>query len=275
MKKLLRSPVASGFLFLLAAALLLVGTVGGVQAALTIFSDEYLSGMTLNHIGVALLENGSQIAYRTYGDGYGAGWSEQQDGEITLSSLGSDKEVLIGKQYDCAITAQNTGSIDEYVRVTVRKYWVEEASSSDSKGYIGKTDGTKIVDTVYDPDYIILSYESTAESYNSDAWYKDAGASTDEREVYYYKGTLAPGGATPALFDKLAISGEVTKDAVVTVEQDGNKTKTIYTYAYDGYGFVIEATVDAVQTHNARPAMRSAWGTSNPVMNAVGVPAGS
>lgn len=275
MKKLLRSPVISGFLFLLAAALLVVGTVGGVQAALTIFSDKYLSGITLNHIGVALLENGSEVAYRTYGDSYDSGWNQQQDGQIKLNSLGSDKEVLIGKQYDCEITAQNTGTIDEYVRVTIRKYWVEEASSSDTKGYIQKDDGTKIVDEVYDPGYIILSYQGTTDSYNSGAWYKDPGASTDEREVYYYKGILAQGGATAALFDKLAISGEVTKDAVVTVEQNGNVTKTTYTYAYDGYGFVIEATVDAVQTHNARPAMQSAWGTSASVMNAIGVPAGS
>lgn len=271
MKKLLKSPVISGLLFLLAVALLFVGTAGGTQAALTIFSDEYYSGVTLDHIGVALLENGSQIAYRTYGDSYDSGWTQQQDGQITLNSLGSDKEVLIGKQYDCAITAQNTGTIDEYVRVTIRKYWVEEASSSDPKGYIRKTAGTKIVDDIYDPDYIILSYQGGA--YNSAAWYRDTGSSTDEREVYYYKGILAQGTATPALFDKLKISSDVTQDAVVTVEHEGNKTKTIYTYAYDGYGFVIEATVDAVQTHHARPAMHSVWGTTTAVMSAIGVPA--
>ena len=269
MKKLLKSPVISGLLFLLAVALLFVGTAGGTQAALTIRSDEYYSGVTLDHIGVALLENGGQIAYRTYGDSYDSGWSQQQDGQIALNNLGSDTQVLIGKQYDCAITAQNTGKIDEYVRVTIRKYWVEGASSSTTKGLIQKSAGTKITDDIYDPDYIILSYNGA--DYNSDAWCRDTGtgSSTDEREVYYYKGILAQGGSTEPLFDKLAISSEVTKEATKRVE--GNTT--IYEYAYDGYGFVIEATVDAVQTHHARPAMRSAWGTTPAVMNAIGVPA--
>ena len=31
-------------------------------------------------------------------------------------------------------------------------------------------------------------------------------------------------------------------------------------YEYDGLRFVIEAEVDAVQTHNGADAMRSAWG---------------
>lgn len=38
-------------------------------------------------------------------------------------------------------------------------------------------------------------------------------------------------------------------------------TKTITTtYEYDGAQFVLEATVDAVQTHNAKDAIKSAWG---------------
>ena len=48
--------------------------------------------------------------------------------------------------------------------------------------------------------------------------------------------------------------------------------KTVYTYAYDGYGFVVRAEVDAVQTHHAKAAMTSAWGTSSAVMTAMGVP---
>ena len=31
-------------------------------------------------------------------------------------------------------------------------------------------------------------------------------------------------------------------------------------YAYDGYRFCLEAEVDAVQTHNAEDAVKSAWG---------------
>ena len=43
--------------------------------------------------------------------------------------------------------------------------------------------------------------------------------------------------------------------------EDENGYKTITTvYDYDGYSFQIEAEVDAVQTHNAVDAIKSAWG---------------
>mgnify|MGYP000974468329 CR=1 FL=1 len=42
------------------------------------------------------------------------------------------------------------------------------------------------------------------------------------------------------------------------VSEDG-KTIT-YTYKYNGYTFHIDAEVDAVQTHNAKDAIKSAWG---------------
>ena len=41
---------------------------------------------------------------------------------------------------------------------------------------------------------------------------------------------------------------------------------TTYTYAYDGYGFVVQAEADAVQTHNAKAAIRSAWGLQSDAM---------
>ena len=41
---------------------------------------------------------------------------------------------------------------------------------------------------------------------------------------------------------------------------------TTYTYAYDGYGFVVQAETDAVQTHHARAAIRSAWGLQSDAM---------
>ena len=42
-------------------------------------------------------------------------------------------------------------------------------------------------------------------------------------------------------------------------EENGHKTITT-TYVYDGYKFKVEAEVDAVQTHNAQDAIKSAWG---------------
>ena len=45
----------------------------------------------------------------------------------------------------------------------------------------------------------------------------------------------------------------------VTTDENGYTTIT-YEYAYDGYSFSLEAEVDAVQTHNAADAIKSAWG---------------
>ncbi|MCI9600135.1 MAG: hypothetical protein HFI17_06465 [Lachnospiraceae bacterium] len=42
------------------------------------------------------------------------------------------------------------------------------------------------------------------------------------------------------------------------VEQNGNTITT--TYKYDGVEFHVDVEVDAVQTHNAEDAIRSAWG---------------
>ena len=45
------------------------------------------------------------------------------------------------------------------------------------------------------------------------------------------------------------------------VQTDDNGLTTITTtYEYDGALFVLEVTVDAVQTHNAKDAIKSAWG---------------
>ena len=42
---------------------------------------------------------------------------------------------------------------------------------------------------------------------------------------------------------------------------DANGWTTVtMTYDYDGASFVVEAEVDAVQTHNAQSAIKSAWG---------------
>ena len=40
--------------------------------------------------------------------------------------------------------------------------------------------------------------------------------------------------------------------------KEGNKIE--YKYTYDGYTFTLEAEVDAIQTHNAKDAIKSAWG---------------
>lgn len=273
MKKIMRSPVVTGIMFVLAAALLLVGSIGGTQAALQVRSNDYLSGITLRHIGVTLLENGTPVAYRNYGAEAASGFTQVQGGNLVLNSLGDDKDFKIGKQYPFVITARNSGTIPQYVRVVIHKYWKQGVTPSGAKGWVHGDNGTKIMDVIYDPGYIQLGFGGTPDTYNTASWIKETEPAPPndivERDVYYYRGILNPGETTDALVDSLSISKLISKDCVVTTE--GNKT--IYTYAYDGYAFVVEAEVDAVQTHSKEAAITSAWGNNSSIISQLPDPA--
>ena len=54
MRKNSRSSVMTLLLFVLAAVLLLAGTIGGTQAALSVYSDVYDTDFKLKNIGVTL-----------------------------------------------------------------------------------------------------------------------------------------------------------------------------------------------------------------------------
>ena len=56
--------------------------------------------------------------------------------------------------------------------------------------------------------------------------------------------------------DTLRINQSIASEVTKTV-----KDNTItYSYKYYGYTFHVDAEVDAVQTHNAKDAIKSAWG---------------
>ena len=124
------------------------------------------------------------------------------------------------------------------------------------------------------PEYILTGFrqESAYAAYGS-GWIEDTEASTTERSVYYYSEVLAPGNESSALFNVLAVSPAVAKEAAKTTVTEGGGTRTVYTYAFDGWSFVVEATVDAVQTHHARAAMTSAWGTGSAMLGTLNLPA--
>jgi hypothetical protein len=266
MKKIRRSPVVTGLLFLLAVVLLFAGGVGGTQAALQVYSENYYSALNLKHIGITLYENGTEVAFRNYGETAASGFTEKQDGDLVLKNLEDDPSFQIGRKYPFVITCKNTGSIDHYLRVTVYKYWVKvgDDETFGLKGWFHGLSGNtkKLLDNDrYNPATIHLGYNGS-EGYNSSAWVRDPNSSTDEREVYYYIGKLSPEGETAPLFDTLWIDSSVAKTAVK--ETVGNVTT--YKYDYDGYGFVVQAETDAVQTHSARAAIRSAWGLQSDAM---------
>ena len=76
---------------------------------------------------------------------------------------------------------------------------------------------------------------------------------SDERIVLYYTHAVPPEGVTEALSDAIRIDPQIAQ--YVTVNEEGE-----YEYIYDGYSFCLEAEVNAVQTHNAADAIKSAWG---------------
>lgn len=169
MKKLFRSPITSIALFVVAAGLLVFSSIGGIRAALNIFSEDYIAQIKLDEIQVALTENG------IIKEGY----------DVLLKNLIPEKESLVlGRAYSERLGVRNVGAIDEYVRVYVYHYW--------------KINGEKAVNL--DPSLIDLHFVT------GQGWTIDEAASTTERTVLYYDAGLLPVGADSSDFtDTLTI----------------------------------------------------------------------
>lgn len=221
-----------------ASALLLVGsTVGSTRAALTYYSENYAAQVEVSSIGVSLTENGEVVSSRDYSHKNDE-WNETSG--TLLADLQKDGKIIPGKKYDEVLGVTNSGSIDSYVRVILTKSW--------------KTpDGKK--DTNLDPDWIELNLRT------DNGWMIDESASTKERTVLYYSGIVGAGQETPVFANSLKINNEIGQQVKTetTTDKDGNKIIN-HVYKYNGYQFDLEAEVNAVQTHNAQDAIKSAWG---------------
>lgn len=243
LKSLLTAPRVNVALFVIAALLLAFSAVGGTRAALTYFSDTYTTRLAVSQIGVTLLENGEEVAWRNY-----EGGDKWFEGSTTLlASMGSEDEVVnLGQEYPEALAVRNTGEIDQYVRVEVLKYWTS-----------GEGDEAEKIRTV-SPSLINLKLAENT------CWIVDEAASADERTVLYYTRPIAAGETSEALSTAISIDPAVATKVTQTEgtrEEDGKTYTTITTtYDYDGLRFNVEATVDAVQEHNATDAILSAWG---------------
>lgn len=234
MKKKKKSFPKKPALVLTAAALLLVGsTVGSTRAALTYYSENYSAQMNMQSIGVSLLENDKVVSNRDYVSNNE--WKGTSEGTLLTNLLGKDETFTPGKKYNEAISVKNSGTIDTFVRVIITKSWQDE-------------EGNK--NTTLSPDLIELNFLT------DNGWQIAKDQSTTERTVLYYTKAVAAGDSTPALSDTIRIKPSIAKD--VTKHVDGNTIT--YTYKYNGYTFHIDAEVDAVQTHNAKDAIKSAWG---------------
>ena len=197
---------------LLAAAVILLGAsaVGTTRSLPSATSDTYIVGAETKTIGTAIVENG------TVNNG------------TLMSAL--DEKILLNKAYDEKLAVTNTGTIDEYVRVTITKSWKD-------------ANGDKI--TSIDPAYINLNL-------TGGKWIVDTSKSTTERTVLYYSEILPVGTTTDLFADTVTINGDIA--SLVSVK-DGN-----YTYAYNDMTFTITVKADGLQTHNATAAMKNSWG---------------
>ena len=250
---------------LVAAGLLLTaGTVTGVRALPNITSDLYRAHFYLNHLQVHLLENGEDVC----------GGKNTLDGATKItgslatelgytgdSSLGS---VEPGKVYKEEVQAQNGKDISQFVRLTVRKYWVETdengkvATTTDAAGNTVPKKTTKL-----SPKQIHLMYGGK-DGYNTGKWFENPNEKTTESSTYYYK-DLLPGSKngtsdTDLLFDQIKIDKSVAeREDEPEVTKDGNRTIYTYVYKYDGCAFYIEADAQAIQAHSAQEAIESQW----------------
>ena len=256
----------------LMAALLLCLTSGGVMASkaqLAIFSDDYIADFELDHLQVHLMENGVDVCHgendmiTVHREDNGGAKKEKYRGNLleymgytndthfgseAAYRLGTPGTVEPGRTYDEKICARNGQNIDQYVRLTVRKYWVDP-------------EGRKA--TYLSPDLIHLTYNGKA--CNTEAWQINPREHTAESDTYYLTRILKAEETSPLLFNELTIDKSIVdnENLTRTETREGNKIVYHYEYDYDGYKFFLEADVQAIQTHNANAAIDSLWGVGN------------
>lgn len=170
---------------------------------------------------------------KTYNEG-----SKEARGILRQNLVPEGEKLALNKEYQEKLSVKNSGTIDEYVRVRIYKYWTNEQGRKE---------------TTLSPELIKLNLV------NPDKWIARQSSSKECTELYY-KGIL-PSGKTTALFaDGLCIDGKLAEYA--EVKEDPKTHIITTTYKYDGVEFHVDVEVDAVQTHNAQDAIMSAWGVN-------------
>ena len=256
---------------LLAATLVLVLATGGMgaRAALSIFSQDYNAEFELDHLNVALLENGEIAAETNPGDKI-----KVVNGGKLLAH-GHDDDGLAagrlepGRVYKEEIAARNMRDIDEYVRLSIRTYWCVADTEDNGEPVLDENgDPVYVKDTELDPSLIELYYvdsDGSKSNYNTSAWKINSAETTTERKVYYLTDVLPKGKDSPLLVNKLRVSDQIISDVTIETEVDEKTDHTTYRYIYkyDGRLACIEADVQSIQTHNSEDAVKSLWGVPN------------
>ncbi|WP_044933734.1 hypothetical protein [Pseudobutyrivibrio sp. LB2011] len=238
MKKLFKNPLT-----MLVVGLVLVAgsSVGATRAALSYSDSAEEVSFETKKLLVDLVENqnGAQVSVAVSNSD-----SNQSStvGKLSFTNLTrqitDENPLQVNHPYDEDVFVQNTSTdkaYSEYVRVLVRKSWI-------------KNDGSK--DTRLDPSVITLK--------TTEDWFIDENESTAEGTVYYCKKPVAVDEQVQFL-DAISFEREIL-DGVTTTKVNENGTVVENVYGYDGKTFEIEIRVDAVQTHSGAEAILGAWG---------------
>ena len=139
----------------------------------------------MSSIGTSIVENGVVVANRNYGsDGK---WDETS-GILFRNIVDVNGNLKIGKKYPYEISVKNSGKIDTYVRIILKKSMYNK-------------DGEKATDLSLDAlDLHLL---------NSDDWIVDETVTTKDRMVMYYKKILLVGETTTSLTDYIRIDDSI------------------------------------------------------------------
>ena len=139
------------------------------------------------------------------------------------------------------------GNIDEYIRLVIRKYWVDKNDVKDTS-----CDPTLIKLNISNPDIII-----------------DENYSSDEITVLYYTKILTTDEVAEYV-DNIQIDPSVNNiyDIQETTGPDGYKEITTKR-KYDGMKAWVEIEADGVQSNNAAAAIHSTWGVTPTIVDGV------
>lgn len=199
---------------------------------------------------MTLEENGKSVSWRNYDANSADGSWDESTGTLLTQMLPKGEQLQIARKYKEELRVKNTGTINQYVRVSIYKYWTNAPKGENQN----ETESSaKRIDL--SPNLIKLHLANTGNK-----WLVDESASTTERTVLYYSKLLKSGDTTPIFADSFSIDGMVATKVTQTTETKDGYTTVTTSYDYDGAQFCIEAKVDAVQEHNAEDAVWSAWG---------------
>lgn len=236
-KEFLSKPAVTAVLFALALLLLGSSTVAGARAALNIQSEYYNSEVELYDIGVALIEKQADDSFKVVAGKNALMGETSQIG----AAIKADGKLLPGKTYSEVLAVRNTAEINEYVRVSVFKYWQD-------------ANGNKAPEM--DSKWIKLGFVT------GNGWTIDESSTTEERTMLYYGTDIAPGMDTTPFLSTVTIDDTVLTKVRQSTSVENGVTVIRTTYIYNGNRFCIDVIVDSVQDHNAEQAKISAWGVN-------------